>query len=1056
MIGTSAKEKQDRLLGLILLFGAAFITHIIFAAGYIGYPTDMQCFWWWALAVFENGPGEFYHLEAFTDYPPGYMYILWPIGALLKLCGSTAVTTFSAIIVKMPAMICDLLIGYVIYRIASKYTSHKYSMIFAAAYMFNPAVIINSATWGQVDSVLTIFIVLMIYFVTEKKLPAAYFIFAAGILIKPQAVIFTPVLIYGIIDQVFLNDFSLKRMFKQLGIGLAAIASMLLAVLPFGLEEVVTQYVKTLGQYQHASVNAYNLWALLGKNWSSQDDIFMFLPYRTWGTIFIILTVVVSAYFCLKNKEKESKYYLAGAFIITSVFMLAVRMHERYMYPALALLLIVCAVKRNYKYIFAYAFLSFVQFLNAYHVLFYYDAKTYEFGNPVIPLISALSICAFAYFLYVYFGQLKCKRAYTQAEMAEINAQKKANNQKNSSRSNRNNNNRNNNRNNVQNNRVAAATQEASDKKSWFSIIRSEKALKWTKWEIITVSVITVVYAGIAFFNLGGFEAPQSMWKSNQTGAEITVDLGEVRSVNHFFGYPGTYENRQFDVQLSDDGSSWTPLNYQNGEEDAGVVKFVSVFCWNRIDAAFDARYVKFIQKDDVAEMMEFKFYDAEGNDIVPVSATAPEVIDEQDTFDGVYSFMNSTYFDEIYHGRTAFEMINNMYCYENTHPPLGKAIIAIGILIFGMVPFGWRFMGTLFGVLMVPIMYLLGRKLTGTRWLATIMTLIFTFDFMHFTQTRIATIDVYVTLFIMLMYFFMLCYYKMSFYDTPIKKTYIPLLLSGICMGLGCASKWTGIYAGLGLAVIFAAVMIRRYGEYRTALKSPNGKSEGIEHKFIIDNYSSLTLKTLGFCVIAFVVVPFIIYLCAYIPFSDGSSHNLFVQMIDNQRQMFSYHAGLDATHPYESTWYQWPVIKRPILYYLESIDGTLKAGISAMGNPFVWWAGIPAFLYMLYLAIAKKDRTSLFIAIGYLAQYLPWMLVSRCTFIYHYFPSVPFVVLMIGYSIYKLTKDRPKLRIAALVYTVLVVALFFVFYPVLSGYPTTDAYVTNLKWLNDWVLLF
>ena len=546
------------------------------------------------------------------------------------------------------------------------------------------------------------------------------------------------------------------------------------------------------------------------------------------------------------------------------------------------------------------------------------------------------------------------------------------------------------------------------------------------------------------------------MWKSNQAGTEITVDLGEVKAVNHFFGYPGTYENRKFEVQLSNDGTNWTPINYQDSEEGAGVVKFVSVFCWNKISASFDARYVKFVQKDDVAEIMEFKFYDAEGNDIRPVSATAPEVIDEQDTFDGIYSFMNSTYFDEIYHGRTAFEMINNMYCYENTHPPLGKAIIAIGILIFGMVPFGWRFMGALFGVFMVPIMYILARKLTGTRWLATLMTLIFTFDFMHFTQTRIATIDVYVTLFIMLQYFFMLCYYKMSFYDTPIKKTYIPLLLSGICMGLGCASKWTGIYAGLGLAVIFFAVMIRRYGEYRTALKRPNGKTEGIEHRFIIDNYSNFTLKTIGFCVIAFVVIPFTIYLCSYIPFSDGTSNNLLGQMIGNQRQMFSYHSALDATHPYESTWYQWPVIKRPILYYLESIDGTLKSGISAMGNPFVWWAGIPAFLYMLYLALAKKDRTSLFIAVGYLAQYLPWMLVSRCTFIYHYFPSVPFVVLMIGYSMYKLTKDRPKLKGVAIAYTVLVVALFFVFYPVLSGYPTTDAYVTNLKWLNDWVLLF
>ena len=177
---------------------------------------------------------------------------------------------------------------------------------------------------------------------------------------------------------------------------------------------------------------------------------------------------------------------------------------------------------------------------------------------------------------------------------------------------------------------------------------------------------------------------------------------------------------------------------------------------------------------------------------------------------------------------------------------------------------------------------------------------------------------------------------------------------------------------------------------------------------------------------------------------------------MIENQRQMYSYHSTLDATHPYSSTWSQWPVINRPILYYLEDAGENLKVGISAMGNPFVWWAGIPAFLYMIYLAIAKKERTSLFLAIGYLAQYVPWMGVSRCTFIYHYFPSVPFVVLMVGYSIYKITESKPKLKIAAFVYTAAVIGLFIAFYPVIAGYPTTVEYVKHLKWLSSWVLLF
>jgi predicted membrane-bound dolichyl-phosphate-mannose-protein mannosyltransferase len=44
---------------------------------------------------------------------------------------------------------------------------------------------------------------------------------------------------------------------------------------------------------------------------------------------------------------------------------------------------------------------------------------------------------------------------------------------------------------------------------------------------------------------------------------------------------------------------------------------------------------------------------------------------------------MNSSYFDEIYHPRTAYENIHRMEPYETTHPPLGKAIMTIGIFLF-------------------------------------------------------------------------------------------------------------------------------------------------------------------------------------------------------------------------------------------------------------------------------------------------------------------------------------------------------------------------------------
>ena len=40
-----------------------------------------------------------------------------------------------------------------------------------------------------------------------------------------------------------------------------------------------------------------------------------------------------------------------------------------------------------------------------------------------------------------------------------------------------------------------------------------------------------------------------------------------------------------------------------------------------------------------------------------------------------------------------------------------------------------------------------------------------------------------------------------------------------------------------------------------------------------------------------------------------------------------------------------------------------------------------------------------AVFLLVGYLAEYMPWMGVKRLVFIYHYFTSVPFLVLMITY---------------------------------------------------------
>ena len=148
-------------------------------------------------------------------------------------------------------------------------------------------------------------------------------------------------------------------------------------------------------------------------------------------------------------------------------------------------------------------------------------------------------------------------------------------------------------------------------------------------------------------------------------------------------------------------------------------------------------------------------------------------------------------------------------------------------------------------------------------------------------------------------------------------------------------------------------------------------------------------------------------------------------------QEGMLSYHStpGLGMDHPFYSPWWEWPVIGKPMYYaaeqYIPKDPSVLHHSIFSFGNPVVWWgalAAIPAALFMWlrgkhysiegrdeswHLNSRSWDNRYEFVFIGLLAQYLPWVLVPRGTYIYHYFASVPFLILMISMC---LTSEKPE----------------------------------------------
>ena len=1000
-----------------LLIGITLLLRLILAAVCKGFDTDITCFGSWALRVYNHGFADFYSPDVFTDYPPGYIYMLYPIGAILRHLEMDFFSAAGLILLKLPSIICDILAGLFIYRLGAKYLSSNKALLLAALYLFHPAVLLNSVVWGQVDSILVFFVLAFCLAMTEGRTVPAYFVFAAGFLFKPQMLVFAPLLLFGIYEFEFMNFKNWRTFGLHLAGGLSAIGCIFLAMLPFGIDKVIPQYTDTLGSYPYVTVNAYNFWALLGLNWVSQESVVMGMSYKTIGTLVLVLLTIISALIFekLRRKNQKERYFLTGAFIITTTFLFSVRMHERYLYPVMMLLLIAYIYSRKTALLGAYICVSLAHLLNVWHVLYHYDPNHYFETEHVVISFSAIMVAAGLYFYIKLYQSLKGNHRRKVMWTKKLSARFKA---------------------------IKKWTQPRKP-------VPTRKVLPITKTDWIIMIAISLIYGIVAFVNLGVTKAPETIYnfEANNT---ISLEFSEEERPTTLCYYLLHEVDLTCELTQSPDNINWSSPR---------TISMKQVFSWEQVKLADETQFVNLINTSADGYIGEIVFLNEEGRIVEPLNASLyPALFDEADALPEHFDYSSSAYFDEVYYHRTAYEFMEGMPAYEMTHPPLGKIFIVLGAMIFGLNPFGFRFMGTLFGILMLPFMYLLGRNMTENRLIGAMTSLCFAFDFMHFTQTRIATIDVFIVFFIILMYYFMERYVRLSFYDTPLRETFLPLGACGIAFGLGVSCKWTGLYSGVGLAIIFFTTLFNRYREYQYACANPKKATEGITHKHIKQTFVPNTIKTIYFCLIFFVLIPLLIYILSYIPFRDYSSDGFFQRAWNNQFSMYNYHSTLTATHPYSSAWYEWPTMVRPVFYYSKSWGDGICQGISSFGNPLIWYTAIPVAFYTFYMALKKKEATPAILSIGFLSQFLPWTLISRCTFLYHYFPSVPFLVLMIGYTALQLKKKlKPQVfyTLCAL-YTLGVIVLFAMFYPVLSGVPVSADYVDKfLKWQDGWVLV-
>lgn len=585
---------------------------------------------------------------------------------------------------------------------------------------------------------------------------------------------------------------------------------------------------------------------------------------------------------------------------------------------------------------------------------------------------------------------------------------------------------------------------------------------KLIKKDYIIMLVMTLIYAIPAIYNLGGFKIPETPWAPASNNDGFIVDLGREVSISKLMLYQGyndeKYDGVKFNIKF---------LNSSDTYSDSEALEKSGFFSWKVSTKEFKTSKIKIIANKPGAAINEFAVFEKGSNkpfkikSITPVDQVVKSTVkspdgkpyklsnlfDEQDIVDFYTLSSTNTYFDEVFYPRTALDFIYKVHPFERTHPPLGKYFVMIGMLIFGVNPFGWRIIGTLFGVAMIPLMYLFGYKIFKKRFLAFCTAFLMMFDFMHFVQTRISTIDVYVTFFVILMYYYIYDYFAKKSYKAGLKRSLRPLFLCGIILGIGIATKWIAMYAAVGIFLIFVIAKLDEIIYYIAYKKS------GLSSDLFIKFWSKYFFKTAVFCILFFILVPGIIYFASYTSIMQVPGNGI-KEFFNNQSFMYSFHNDLNAKHAYSSQWFEWPIMTKPIWFYGSKALAAekLTSSIICMGNPLIWWISIPSLITGIVVAFKRKDKYMLVPIFGALFQYIPWMVVRRMAFIYHYFSVVPFLIIIIVYLIKVFMELGGNTKKIVYAYLALTAIIFVMYYPILSGMIIPRWYASMLQLFPGW----
>ncbi len=290
-------------------------------------------------------------------------------------------------------------------------------------------------------------------------------------------------------------------------------------------------------------------------------------------------------------------------------------------------------------------------------------------------------------------------------------------------------------------------------------------SIKRGEWAFL--GILILLYGMVAFYHLGDKNSPQTYYSITDSTSPVVFEVDEQPSaialytpVNDSSKYIGIH------IDCSADGVTWYS-SFDTNDDDGD---YTAAMIWYHypIKTNDTMKYYRISKHSSANRLVlsEVAFLDA-NDEVLPAKAMdsgAALLLDEPDTVNVKSTRMNSAYFDESYFPSSALELQDGLSVAEMDHPPVGRLIIGLGMDLFGRNPFGFRFMQVVTGILMLPLLYFLGRMLLKSPFWGAFATLLLALDFMHYTQTRIGTLDAFLVLFILGMYAFLYFYLSHQF----------------------------------------------------------------------------------------------------------------------------------------------------------------------------------------------------------------------------------------------------------------------------------------------------